>query len=102
MVVRHGNSPVRHAARGIFLRYSSEGIAGFLVPKRMEHRHRGAELRLNRCFAGNGETHLAEFARVACGMLMLGNRWWHECGADGGKQHPGNQRESVHSSLLGS
>jgi hypothetical protein len=100
MVVRHGNSPVRHATRGIFLRYSSESIAGFLVPKGMEHRHRAAELRLNRWFAGNGEAHLAEFARIACGMLMLGNRWWHECGAHAHKQHHA-KGESLHAGLLG-
>jgi hypothetical protein len=40
----------------------------------MKHRYSAAELRVNRWFAGNGETHFAEFARVACGMLMLGNR----------------------------
>jgi hypothetical protein len=66
----------------------------------MEHRHRAAELRLNRCFAGNGETHLAEFAWVACGMLMLGKRWWHECGAHAHKQHHA-KGESLHAGLLG-
>src|ERR1700739_1687412 len=59
MVVRHGNSPVRHAAGGVFLRYSSEGIVGLLVPKRMEHRYGTAELRLNRWIAGNLKIHLA-------------------------------------------
>src|ERR1019366_9953720 len=45
MVIGHGDSPVRHATGGVFLCDSSEGIAGFLVPKGMEHRHRAAELR---------------------------------------------------------
>src|SRR5271155_1131988 len=48
MVVGHGDSPVRHAAGGVFLRYGGEGVAGFLVPKRMKHRHGAAELWLNR------------------------------------------------------
>jgi hypothetical protein len=65
----------------------------------MEHRHRAAELRLNRWFAGNGETHLAEFARIACGMFMLGNRW-HECVAHAHKQHHA-KGESLHAGLLG-
>src|SRR5579871_434108 len=96
MVVRHGYAPVRHSARGIFLCYSSEGLAGFLVPKGMEHRYRAAELRLNRSFARNGKIHLAEFARVACGMLVLGNSWWHECGTHAGKQRHENADESPH------
>lgn len=43
MVIGHGDSPVRHAARRVFLGYTSESIAGFLVPK-MKHRHRAGEL----------------------------------------------------------
>src|SRR5580700_6949403 len=61
MVVRHGDSPVGRAARGVFLCDISESVVSLLVPKRMKHRHGTAELRLKRWFAGNGETHLAEF-----------------------------------------
>lgn len=43
MVIGHGDSPVRQAARRVFLGYTSESIAGFLVPK-MKHRHRAGEL----------------------------------------------------------
>src|SRR5580658_780344 len=101
MVVRHGDSPVGHAARWVFLCYGGESIASLLVPKRMEHRYGAAELRLKRWFAGNGETHLAEFARVACGMLMLGSRCWHEWGAHAHKQHHANECDSLHTGLLG-
>src|ERR1700685_2184105 len=101
MVVRHGDSPVSHAARGVFLCNRTESVASLLVPKRMEHRYGAAELRLNRWFAGNGETHLAEFARVGCGMLMLGNRCCHECGPHPNKQYHANECDSLHAGLLG-
>src|SRR5271156_2111598 len=101
MVVGHGDSPVGHAARGVFLSNCSESVSSLLIPKRMEHRYSAAELRLNRWLAGNGETHLAEFARVACGMLMLGSRCWHECGAHDHKQHHANECDSLHADLLG-
>src|ERR1700733_7141698 len=101
MVVRHGDSPVGHAAGGVFLCNSGESVASLLVPKRMEHRYGAAELRLNRWFAGNGETHFAEFARVACRMLMLGNRWWHEYGAHAQKQPQVDECDSRHAGLPG-
>src|SRR5208282_3773068 len=85
MVVGHGNSPIGHPARRIFLGHGSKRFAGFLVPKRMEHGDGTAELRLHRWIAGNGTTHFAEFRWVACGvlMLMLGNSWCYESRADG-------------------
>src|SRR5215470_3508163 len=101
MEVRHGNSPVRHAASGVVFRYIGEGSAGFLVPKRMEHRHRAAELRLNRWVAGNLETHLAKFSWVTCGVLVLGNNWCNEYAAHFNKQHDENEGESLHSGLPG-
>jgi hypothetical protein len=33
MVVGHGNAPIGHAARRIFLGHGSKGFAGFLIPK---------------------------------------------------------------------
>jgi hypothetical protein len=32
---------------------------------------------------------------------LLGNRWWHECGAHARKQHHANEGESFHAGLLG-
>jgi hypothetical protein len=84
MVVGHGNSPIGHAARRIFLGYVSKGLAGLLVPKRMEHGDGTAELRLYRRVTGNTQIHFAEFRWVACGvlMLMLRNSWRYEGRAD--------------------
>src|SRR5208337_3373515 len=96
MVVGHGDSPVGHAARRVFLCDDSECVVRLLVPKRMEHRYGAAELRLNRWVAGNGEIHLAEFSRVARGMLMLGNDWYHERGPHPHEQHNRNEVESLH------
>src|SRR5271170_6832101 len=99
MVVRHGDSPVGHAARGVFLLYGSEGFAGFLVPKRMEHCHGAAELLLNRWVAGNGEADLTEFRWVSFGMLMLRKSRWHKYGVHTDKQRHADQVESQHAAL---
>jgi hypothetical protein len=84
--MRHGDSPVRHTAGGIFLPHGSERLAGFFEPEGMEHRHSAAELRLDCWLAGNREIHLAESSRVTRRMLMLGNDGGRECGAYTGKQ----------------
>jgi len=51
----------------------------------MEHGDGTAEFRLDRWVAGDRKIHFAEFARVACGVLvlMLRNSWCYECRADG-------------------
>jgi hypothetical protein len=54
----------------------------------MQHRYSAAELRLDRWLAGNRESHLAESSRVTGRMLMLmlGNDWGRECGANTSKR----------------
>jgi hypothetical protein len=56
----------------------------------MEHGDGTAELRPYRRVARNGKIHFAEFARIASGVLMLGNRGSYECRADG-HEHYGNK-----------
>src|SRR6516165_8265364 len=100
MPVRHGDSPVRHAAGGIFLPHRSERLAGFFEPEGMEHRHSAAELRLDRWRAGNREIYLAKSSRVARRMLMLGNDGAREYGANTRKQQCRSQCQAPHVGLL--
>src|SRR5262249_7726992 len=81
MVVGHRNSPVGHGTLGIFLRYLRESLVCFLVPKRMEHRHRAIELRLKRRITRSREIYFTKLSDVTgrMFMLMLSNGWRDEC-----------------------
>src|SRR5215469_5827379 len=100
MVVRHGDSPVRHATGRVLLCYSGKGIVGLLVPKGMERCHCEVKLRLNSWVTRNSKSDPAKFCWVASGMVMLGNCWCDECDAHADKQHHGHEGESVHGELL--
>src|SRR5215467_2555704 len=80
MVIGHGNSPVSHGARGIFLRHLCESLVCLFVPKRMKHCDRVVKLRLHQRITGNREVDFTKFSHVACGvlMLMLSNGWRNE------------------------
>src|SRR5262249_49412122 len=81
MVVRHRNSPVGHGTLGIFLRYLRKSLVCFLVPKRMEHRHRAIELRLKRRIIRSREIYFTKLSDVTrrMFMLMLSNGRRDEC-----------------------
>jgi hypothetical protein len=66
----------------------------------MEHGDGTIEFRLYRWIAGNGKIHFAEFVWVACGMIMLGNRWRYDYPANRGNQRYRKPSWPVHAGLL--
>jgi hypothetical protein len=72
MVVRHRDSPVSHAAGGIFFGHCGKRLSSFVVPEGMEHGRGAIEWRLHRRVAGNRKIHLAKLLRFAGGVLVLG------------------------------
>ena len=60
MIVCHRHAPVSHRATRILLGGFGKCRSGFLVPKRMQQRHRSVEVFLSRFGAGDGQMHLSQ------------------------------------------
>jgi len=70
-IVRHGDAPLRHAARRVLFCNGGEGFGGFLIPKGVEHGDGAIELGLNGRVAGGGEFYVAESFRLDRGVFVL-------------------------------